>query len=95
MIESRNPVTNRLDAEMGESVKSQTFGEWQPIETAPKDGTHIIVCWPNAWHGLTGATVVYWNEDCEWWEITEAGDFAASGRLLYAPTHWMRISFPY
>ena len=39
------------------------FGKWQPIETAPKDGSEFIVYCPPA-HGLNHiVSVCAWHED--------------------------------
>jgi hypothetical protein len=59
--------------------------DWQPIETAPKDGTEILG------HTQTcGALVLYWNTttaDYEYW---------SDGMSMHqrAPTHWMPLPAP-
>jgi hypothetical protein len=53
---------------------------WQPIETAPKDGTEVLV------FTELGATASFYSEP--WWRD------ALGGRELighFAPTHWMPI----
>ena len=58
--------------------------EWQPIETAPKDGTAIL-----AWDGICiecikfrgGLWVTTWEHDEEYSE-------------LGGPTHWMPLPAP-
>jgi len=71
--------------------------EWQPIETAPKDGTRILlVCAPHV------PAVGAWCEDRKCWDYLEAGDFANEGAWqdhLYAScdwpvTHWMHLPPP-
>ena len=61
--------------------------EWQPIETAPKDGTDILV--------MTGETmhVVRWiniHGDFDYWAVDDNkhGPFTLRGK---APTHWMPL----
>ena len=56
--------------------------KWQPIETAPKDGTHILG------YADGEMTVVYWfSEEC--WQITVSGLHADDGE--WWPTHWMLL----
>lgn len=73
--------------------------EWQPIETAPKDGTRVLLFRPSQY---PSATVVagnfdsdryaskprpYWTHDLEiLWSRTEA--------RKCQPTHWMPLPKP-
>jgi len=69
--------------------------EWQPIETAPKDGTDIIVMYIHIDTQCVHAA--FWLEDEDdpsetgWWTY----DWNEVGRVLmtddYAPTHWMPL----
>ena len=61
--------------------------EWQPIETAPKDGSTFLVCVGN-W-----MTVAHWHRQQQC--------LATNGRPIYArypadelPTHWMPLPEP-
>lgn len=64
--------------------------EWQPIETAPKDGTHIL--------GFDGSYMT----TVEWWEPshkTEPGSWnlvqgCIRGYSEWEPTHWMPLPEP-
>lgn len=68
------------------------MSEWQPIETAPKDGTTILAFYPS----LTGYTArqdvapIHWSE---WgngvWENATSG-----GKPSSLPTHWMPLPEP-
>lgn len=65
--------------------------EWQPIETAPKDETPVLV------YAESGMFVVRWlnrqNYNEGWWHIDDNryGPFAVRGPL---PTHWMPLPEP-
>ena len=60
--------------------------EWQPIETAPKDGAKILA------YADGSMTVVYWLECGDNWELAESGSWAESGE--WEPTHWMPLPLP-
>lgn len=62
------------------------MNEWQPIETAPKDGTQFLG-WDQGYF-----IVVYWEidddvEEDQCWRISYSGD-------LMFPTHWMPLPEP-
>lgn len=59
--------------------------DWQPIETAPKDGTEPLVS-----HGEF-ASVVWWDEIGSGWIVAALAD-----QSIYAPnpTHWMPLPAP-
>lgn len=82
------------------------MGDWQPIDTAPKDGTEIL-----AWRDDSGTLLVRWTSlaefltDSELEEYDEEttyrddwfyADFVVGGRLEYdcVPTHWMPLPEP-
>jgi hypothetical protein len=66
---------------------------WQPIETAPKDGTAILVRVPNyAYDSSETMTVVRWRHEC--WELTRGGSYAEDHDLNATPTHWMPLPEP-
>lgn len=58
--------------------------EWQPIETAPKDGTEVLI--------FDGAnrTVGYFNR---YWSLSVMGAYAEDDEI-YDPTHWMPLPEP-
>lgn len=79
---------------------------WQPIETAPKDGTEIL-----GWRGDAGVLIIRWTAPCEFLTDSELerlpegssetydwfyADFVAGGRLEgdEVPTLWMPIAKP-
>ena len=55
------------------------MSRWQPISTAPRDGTHILVCAPSV---IRPALAAY---DVSGWARIGLGD------LHYEPTHWQPL----
>ncbi len=56
--------------------------EWQPIKTAPKDGTRVILFRPD-W--IESMVTGYWNKDFDDWFIPY------NGSPFLSPTHWMPL----
>ena len=69
---------------------------WYPINTAPKDGTYVIV-WPPTFTGVISCAC--WNDDRfakrprPYWFRTDANGSASLSRYN-PPTHWTSISTP-
>jgi hypothetical protein len=66
------------------------MSEWKQIETAPKDGTRILVCrYP--YNGKPPVNIAYWSRGIsqtpQWW-------IAGKVRLRYEPTMWMEVPIP-
>lgn len=68
-------------------VLDQTKNGWKPIETAPKDGTAVLIC-------INQGTAFD-----AWWD--QADQAWVDGRLnryeeqyTYSPTHWMPMPEP-
>ena len=59
---------------------------WQPIETAPKDGTWIIGVWKNVL-GELGVVPVRWG-------VSWDNQYWANGVVVYEPTHWRPLPEP-
>tara|TARA_Y100000310_G_scaffold345377_1_gene464284 strand:- start:4079 stop:4309 length:231 start_codon:yes stop_codon:yes gene_type:complete len=59
---------------------------WQSIETAPKDGTMVLVWWP-CWsdHAVVAA---YSPKVGSWWAHEQLADENPE------PTHWMPLPIP-
>jgi len=77
------------------------MSEWLPIETAPKDGTHVLVYGPN-WMPAHVA-VTWWclsllaGKKSELSRVPQVVDYWTSGkgfRLDFEPTHWMPLPAP-
>lgn len=69
---------------------------WQPIETAPKDGSSILAWGPHA-HGrnIPGCVIAEfrrWADGTQFWEVghSETKSFLSGSPL----THWMPLPTP-
>ncbi|WP_339765038.1 hypothetical protein [uncultured Sulfitobacter sp.] len=59
---------------------------WQPIDTAPKDGTVILSYRENTtFPGYQELSVVHWHDDT--WKVSPTKD----GRLSHLGTHWTTL----
>lgn len=67
-------------------MQNVKFGEWQPIETAPKDGTHILV---HFWEPKTTMVCQYVAADLFCWSVI--GGECWNGKHA---THWMPLPPP-
>ena len=61
--------------------------DWQPIETAPRDGGHVIV-YVVLGNDLPTVTLGKWNVTFQRWDI------GWSGYVKGEPTHWMPLPPP-
>lgn len=82
--DKRNCAYVMLDA-LKPALAAQQDGAWQPIETAPKDGTAILVC--DATH-MDSQKIVFWDVDPKnppgfHWFVEDAGAYHEK-----AFTHW-------
>lgn len=65
------------------------MSEWQPIETAPMNGTWVMIYCPG---GIGVAVAAYMTLDIDWWHIDNGKDeYPVRGP---APTHWMPLPDP-
>ncbi len=66
------------------------MSEWQPIETAPKDGTDVLIGWFEL-PGQKSMTIVFWHSFrkawCNTWTLFSAN-------AVSQPTHWMPLPEP-
>jgi hypothetical protein len=58
--------------------------EWQPIETAPKDGSLILLTRQGCIYKFTGTYCAYWNNDIDEWMFHQEG-------IVRNATHWMAL----
>ena len=62
--------------------------EWQTIETAPKDGTFVLIYWPTM--SIYQYPLCAFNHGDEYgWELVSNRDYGE----VY-PTHWMPLPEP-
>lgn len=69
------------------AITAAKAGGWVAIETAPKDGTAVLVS-----EGRF-CSCVEWNEEFDWWAVDDnkLGPFRLRGA---APTHWQPLPNP-
>lgn len=65
----------------------QSLNTWQPIETAPKDMTWILLY--GYGNGTHTHTVGAWNSDRDIWQVDKCGNV-----YMPDPTHWMPLPKP-
>lgn len=70
--------------------------QWRPIETAPKDGTEVLVFLEVA--GTEIVHIASWLEDSDgvgdWWSYTRNSVSLDRLGAWRAPTHWLPFSLP-
>jgi hypothetical protein len=65
--------------------------EWQPIETAPRDGVTFLAIRSAPGEYCTNPSLICWNSFHNEW----ADNFAWDARLVkFQPTHWMPLPPP-
>lgn len=77
LIEKIKELQKLLEVQSG-------YGVWKPIETAPKDGTFVLV-WSDR-----GINEVFWSEEDEFWYHDVDGDDYWPLRGGY-PTLWTEL----
>lgn len=60
--------------------------EWMPIETAPKDGTLVLIVTAHA-SPISGYFAAYWSTEWEMWRFHNEG-------FVRDPTHWVPLPPP-
>lgn len=63
------------------------MSEWQPIETAPKDGRDILL-WPTRWPRKK-IDLGFWNDGSGSWSLSTDIEYSPQN-----PTHWMPLPEP-
>lgn len=78
-------AVNALVGLLGQPVRKgkQMQTTWEPIKSAPKDGTKIIAYWAKSDH-CEDATLHYYDDGERWYHVLFDGQ-----QLNDEPTHWM------
>ncbi len=77
-------LDSKEDVKIAEYIKQGHLNMWKPIESAPRDGTWILV-FGNQFVGRMA--VVCWDEDYNWWCVDDGKDYEISIRGQ-EPTYW-------
>lgn len=78
----------------------EALTQWQDIETAPKDGTEILLSNPTDGYVETGHFISPFemigdeNDDTPDWFTTSGEYLGSGGPETTAPTHWMPLPAP-
>lgn len=67
------------------------MSDWQPIDTAPKDGTDVLLF--NG-HPRVGSWFDSWEYDSWHPEAKETGGWIMYGGRVIHPTHWQPLPEP-
>ena len=71
--------------------------EWQPIETAPTDGTKILCWFPDleTWDVCRAASFeIYGERGFEWVDQWNDDTYGTQTKLRCEPSHWMPLREP-
>lgn len=95
---SQAPTQGPTDAGLTARVLSS---EWQPIETAPKDGSRYLIYVPrvatdsdSSWFTVLVASYVGGYDSGDVWFTMLRGKEKTYGEDIYDPTHWMPLPTP-
>ena len=102
-------LVTRLESRLIEVERLRALTNWQPIETAPRDGTHILGWVPSAYNGMVPfgeqqappdewyCTSLYWHQDDTFPGVC-GWRLSECGFENYndecSPTHWMPLPEP-
>lgn len=84
---------DHLRAELAASRRREARMQWQPIDTAPRDGSYVLV---SNGHGVWVARFkdVYqsgWKPPMPWQSMMLNHDHIPSAKRSGSPTHWMPL----
>ena len=67
--------------------------DWQPIETAPKDGRGILICAGSGEDRVVGEAE-FSSDGAWWWANTVGENWDPIEETWGPPTHWMPLPDP-
>ena len=81
-------MEHRDDAPSGQPDDGARASAWQPIETAPRDGTTMFVWWPHWYHFPLLAYVAHHQ-----WHLPDSSQPVGEQHVDddHGPTHWMPL----
>jgi hypothetical protein len=92
------PGTNApLLDELAAALEAAREDGWQPIETAPRDGTRILAMIRWSWSdGTDGEAqdVIYWHARAQFWVCGTPMNYVQVLDEGVAPTHWRPLPAP-
>lgn len=97
----RENVRLRNENEFLRSECAVLARDWRPIETAPKDGTTILICGgtcmydastSETWDAHPSATTANWDNYREMFWSGYGSEY--DGKFWHRPTHWMPMPQP-
>ena len=77
-----------MRAGKGTTGANSIMTDWQPIETAPKDGRSLLI-----WSADEGIDLAHHN-DWGRWQVQETADYDNEYFVDLKPTHWMPLPEP-
>jgi len=92
---SNESVPNQNDPACGQSGSADGLGGWQPIETAPKDGTRILLFFPRFRNGGTYQEFGQWElqpynkKPNPYWSGDRERGLGVAWYRQHQPSHWM------
>lgn len=89
-------VKSEVEKVLTDALTQNETWVWQPIETAPKDGTHILVCNIYTFNSQGVATVAHWfnyigDESKSGWFLTWNKNEEDADCGMKSITHWMPL----
>ena len=100
-VGTKKEILRTCDTALTGAAPGEGARGWQPIATAPMDGSSMLVRLRDRASNQTTATTARWywvsNPSQGWWQDYHARSLTAPGGSVYGPyevTHWMPLSEP-